>query len=514
MSSVPSEVSKYMGNAVKLADIWGSIIYNVKAYGAKGDGSDDSSAVLAAITAANGGPVEFPPGTYNLVGMSGVGGRVNLVSLFGAVIKGFYYKELNSPSQSISATTAETDAYFTATNLTFEGVGTTPGLKIENQSQGTFIKSFDLHRCTFRGQIGLETKNCLDSNIHDCAFIHNQYGWKALSNTNITVTDARFFSPTGYGVYINQSDTDTFNRFGGESIKFTSCQWFDGATAIQCINHNYMIIDNCMIDYFNMGVYLKGSRFTKIVSGTYIGHTAGSRYSGPLGITPTKLGCLYAEGDQARSFTSGVEISHVKFAGYSDAAADLVFLDGSITTFNGIENTSITNTQFHMVGTTPTTKYHLNVKNAQDIIHSGNRYYAPNNDNLLAPWLFTTMTRLISQNNNFTNCFKSTSANIPPASGAVGNQIMEAATLTVTGNGTSTTGTAQYTYVNKYTGVPKIVVTANSGGTYGTNVSKINVGVIAKDSSTSFVEACHIDGTVIPNGNTIIIDVFVIGTPG
>lgn len=56
-----------MGNAIKLADIWGSIIYNVKAFGAKGDGiSNDTPFFEAAKAAAavTGGIVRIPPGTY------------------------------------------------------------------------------------------------------------------------------------------------------------------------------------------------------------------------------------------------------------------------------------------------------------------------------------------------------------------------------------------------------------------------------------------------------------------
>ena len=70
MVAVPSEVSKYMGNAVSLAAIWGTLIYNVKAapYLAKGGGvTDDTTAIQAAIDAANaagGGIVVLPPDTY------------------------------------------------------------------------------------------------------------------------------------------------------------------------------------------------------------------------------------------------------------------------------------------------------------------------------------------------------------------------------------------------------------------------------------------------------------------
>jgi hypothetical protein len=73
MSTVPSQISKYMGSAVKLADIWGSIIYNVKdtrfAGGAKGDGiTDDTAAIQAAINEVGkyGGIVYFPPGSYKV----------------------------------------------------------------------------------------------------------------------------------------------------------------------------------------------------------------------------------------------------------------------------------------------------------------------------------------------------------------------------------------------------------------------------------------------------------------
>jgi hypothetical protein len=68
-NTVAAEISKYMGNAVQLSSIWGSIIYNVKAspYLAKGDGTtNDTASIQAAVTdaAVNGGIVFFPPGTY------------------------------------------------------------------------------------------------------------------------------------------------------------------------------------------------------------------------------------------------------------------------------------------------------------------------------------------------------------------------------------------------------------------------------------------------------------------
>lgn len=48
-------------------DIYGFIVYNVKNYGAVGDGvTDDIAAIEAAITACNFGIVYFPPGSYSI----------------------------------------------------------------------------------------------------------------------------------------------------------------------------------------------------------------------------------------------------------------------------------------------------------------------------------------------------------------------------------------------------------------------------------------------------------------
>jgi len=65
-----SEIAAQQINTSVNAATWGDLIYNVKAFGAKGDGiTNDSPAVIAAIAAmpAEGGVLYFPPGTYFLV---------------------------------------------------------------------------------------------------------------------------------------------------------------------------------------------------------------------------------------------------------------------------------------------------------------------------------------------------------------------------------------------------------------------------------------------------------------
>lgn len=67
MPTVSELMSQNIGNTITNSQTWNGVIYNVKSYGAKGDGSTDDTAKIAdAITAAstNGGIVYFPPGTY------------------------------------------------------------------------------------------------------------------------------------------------------------------------------------------------------------------------------------------------------------------------------------------------------------------------------------------------------------------------------------------------------------------------------------------------------------------
>lgn len=68
MTKVSSLVSKDIANFLTNKQTWGGIIFNVKAFGAKGDGTTgDTAAIQAAITAASvagGGVVYFPPGSY------------------------------------------------------------------------------------------------------------------------------------------------------------------------------------------------------------------------------------------------------------------------------------------------------------------------------------------------------------------------------------------------------------------------------------------------------------------
>lgn len=68
--SVPALISKNVGNTLSNFVTWNDVIYNVRKFGARGDGvTDDTGAITSALNAAKengGGIVRFPPGNYKV----------------------------------------------------------------------------------------------------------------------------------------------------------------------------------------------------------------------------------------------------------------------------------------------------------------------------------------------------------------------------------------------------------------------------------------------------------------
>jgi hypothetical protein len=168
MSTVPSEISKYIGSATKLADIWGSIIYNVKdtAYGAKGNGSDETSAIQATINAAianNTKSVFFPHGTYvatTLTGLDSVvllgdnatltvgGSSVPITQLGAAPLSNLYLQSLINGNFDIwQRGTSFTTGGYGADRWYFDSANTTTS----RQSSGAPVGSQFYSRMTMTG---------------------------------------------------------------------------------------------------------------------------------------------------------------------------------------------------------------------------------------------------------------------------------------------------------------------------------------------------------------------------
>lgn len=91
-------ISENVGTAITNYQTWGGILYNVKTYGAKGDGvADDTAAIQRAINTANSnsGVVAIPEGTYLIKSMLNVGANVKAFRGFGDVLLNFQNTNLN-----------------------------------------------------------------------------------------------------------------------------------------------------------------------------------------------------------------------------------------------------------------------------------------------------------------------------------------------------------------------------------------------------------------------------------
>lgn len=192
-------------------------VYDVKDYGAKGNGStNDSGAITKAITAANaagGGTVRFTSGTYQSADTIHLKSNVTIQLDAGATITG------SSADSYDKAEPNQWDAYqdyghshfhdamFSGdrlTNIGFTGAGTIDGgghLSTGNPKSGEADKILALTRCdglTLSG-IKLRRGGHFAALINGCTNVVSDHltidtasdrdGWNIISTTNVTITD-------------------------------------------------------------------------------------------------------------------------------------------------------------------------------------------------------------------------------------------------------------------------------------------------------------------------------------
>jgi polygalacturonase len=192
--------------------------FNVKDYGAKGDGSaNDTSAINKAITAANsagGGTVRFPSGTYKSSNSIHMKSNVTLQLDSGSTIKGASGTGYDAPeSNSNDKYQDYGHSHFhnamiwgdKLTNIGFTGSGTIDGgghLITGNPDKGQADKIISLTRCTNLTLSGITLKsgghfaaliNGCDHVVSDHLTIRtadDRDGWNIISTTNVTITNA------------------------------------------------------------------------------------------------------------------------------------------------------------------------------------------------------------------------------------------------------------------------------------------------------------------------------------
>ena len=327
------------GNDIIVKDLAATYL-NVKDYGAVGDGvTNDSAAIQNAITAAKstGKSVFFPDGTYIISSLGSQNGRVIMIGTGNTIIKGtFTYHESSFPVSADTNTPLTPAApYFSASNISFESTSSDFALKLSAAVQPSFISTFSLTNCNFYGNQGLLLQHMIGFQLANCEFNNKVTGVRAEGCNNGIFTACRFQNQAGAGVFITKHATETL-RAGGENLKFVNCEWAVCTYGMIVDEHLWLSIDNCLLDYCDIPLFLSGARYAKALN-TYFGaaNVASTKFNSIPGyIPPNIVGCaVYGRpsGTPGGSRSIGFSAHSCEFVNYvSGSIQPIVYLDGYI----------------------------------------------------------------------------------------------------------------------------------------------------------------------------------------
>lgn len=156
-------------------------VYDVKSYGARGDGTtDDAAAINAAITAANaagGGTVYFPAGDYKTDSQVTLQSNIELRGDMNARL---------TPSDTVPsyAYYATGESNIRIQGLVFEGTGTIRTAGTQRLLQIDSSSEIQIHNCTFRKarSSSVVVDNCDQGRISECLFENSAYTGLAIRN--------------------------------------------------------------------------------------------------------------------------------------------------------------------------------------------------------------------------------------------------------------------------------------------------------------------------------------------
>lgn len=313
---------------------------NVKDYGAVGDGTtNDSTSIQNAITAAKavGKSVFFPDGVYVISSLGTQSGRVILIGTGNSTLKGtLAFHEPSFPvSANVNTPLSPTAPYFAAEGINFESTTSDYALKLSTVQQTEFLSTFTLVRCNFYGNQGLLLQHMIGFQLINCEFNNKVTGVRTEGCNNGIFTSCRFQNQAGAGVFITKHATET-NRAGGENMKFSNCEWAVCTYGIIVDEHLWFSIDNCLLDYCDVPLFLSGARYAKALN-TYFGasNVASARFSAVPGyIAPNIVGCAVfgrPAGTPAGNRSIGFSAHNCEFINYvSGSSQPIVYLDGYI----------------------------------------------------------------------------------------------------------------------------------------------------------------------------------------
>ena len=314
---------------------------DVKAYGAIGDGiANDTVAVQAAITQAQsqGATVFFPHGKYRIPSLAAQSGRLILVGLGDATLIGnFSYYEPSFPLSADTLTPPTEDSpFFSVRGLNFKTVNDDYALSVSTLVQGAFITTAKIEHCNFYGKYGLRTQNLITFHIESCLFHATNTGWRAEGCTNGSVIASKWHNQASFGVLITSYEPNP-TREGGENIRFSNCEWAVCSYGLYAERHNWLAMNNCLLDYCGLPLGLVGSTTAKAVN-TYFGasDTPRVRFSGSpdfRAIFPEGISVYarpYATSpDSSRLRTIGGTFENCDFVNYTRNQEPATYFEGS-----------------------------------------------------------------------------------------------------------------------------------------------------------------------------------------
>lgn len=237
MSTVSELMSKNLGNSISNVQTWGSILINVKSYGAKGDGStDDTIAIQKAIDKAqsSGGRIFFPDGTYIISDTL----LFDSHQIFEATSKGSVVIVQNGGGipifQARSQSTATTfHVYFM--NLTLNNIfsGSRPmevgsmGIDFRETSQGGIFRCrFRYHQYAIRlGDDITGVTGGFYNTLQDNEIASNDYGVYMGTSANATIIEGGRINGNETGIYVGTCGGNRFNTTlerNSNGIEFSS----------------------------------------------------------------------------------------------------------------------------------------------------------------------------------------------------------------------------------------------------------------------------------------------------
>ena len=247
---------------------------SVKDFGAVGDGTtSDVTAFSNALDAcrAQKKALLVPDGTYLIDGLAAQSGRVFLWGVGRAVLKGqFHYHEPSFPVSASTLTPLTPDSpFFSAQNICFQGTTDAWALWLSSVWQGSFITTFSLKGCKFYGRNGLLLQHMGGFDMHDCEFNNVLVGAQYEGCVNGNMLQCRWQNQATAGVRIRRNDAQP-TRKGGENMRFTNCEFDVCSFGMIVEEHQWLIVESCLLDYCALPMYLMGSWYAKIEK-SYVG---------------------------------------------------------------------------------------------------------------------------------------------------------------------------------------------------------------------------------------------------